>query len=287
MTASMTAFTRKTTESQHGVINVDLRSVNHRYLELATRLPEFLRDQEKMIRDKVQKKINRGKVELTVNFQWGANLPYDFSINQPLLQKLAGASAAVIKLFPEAQMNVMDVLNWQGMLQIHDKQSQPINELLLGLIDRALEELIETRQREGEYLKVFIEERLNLMNSQLDLIRQWMPNTLLAERTRILNRFEELQITLDKDRLEQEMLWLVQKTDIAEELSRLNVHLAEVQRILTVGGVMGRRLDFLMQELNREVNTIASKSFDTDIVQASIEMKVLIEQMREQVQNIE
>lgn len=287
MISSMTSFSHKTLENKWGSLGWELRSVNHRYLDITVRLPEVFHGLEKKIRDLIQQYLRRGKVEVALQFIPGEEASFEFMINKPLAKKLANAGKEMGELFPNLQINMMDMLAWQGMLQIKETNMDVIGENALALLKKSLEEMVATRQREGTALKAFLKERLQHMQEQMAIVASRAPISLEAERQRIRNRFLELNLELDQDRVEQEILWLTQKADITEELQRLAVHLHEVQRVVDQGGVVGRRLDFLMQELNRETNTIASKSIDSRISQASIEMKVLIEQMREQVQNIE
>ena len=287
MIVSMTAFARKSQEADWGSITWEVRSVNHRYLELSLRLPEPLRVLEKSVREHIQDQLARGKVEATLKFQPGRVVPFDMVVNQELAENLVGAAQSIHQLFPTTQLNIMDVLQWPGVLQIKDTRMDVVGEAMLALLKKALADLMVSRQREGEGLKEYVGTRLDTIQQYLDQVEQRLPEVLQWGRERITARFKELSVNVDKDRLEQEMVWLAQKADIAEELQRLQAHVAEVRRVLSQGGVVGRRLDFLMQELNREANTLGSKSMDSSISQAVIELKVCIEQMREQVQNIE
>ena len=287
MISSMTAFSRGTQEDKWGSIVWELRSVNHRYLDMAVRLPESLRHLEKAVRDQIQQHLYRGKVEALLKFNPGEAVPFDFVVNEGLLDKLASAGRLVEKKISSVRTSLTDILLWQGVLDIKDTHMDQVSGAVLSVLQSTLEDMVDMRRREGGRLKSFIEERLEDMKSEIDMVKGRMPEMLKSERARILSRFEEFKLELDKERLEQEMLWLIQKSDIAEELQRLDSHLVEVKAVLEKGGVMGRKLDFMMQELNREANTIASKSIDAEVSKAAIEMKVKIEQMREQVQNIE
>lgn len=285
--ASMTAFACKTQETRWGLLTWEIRSVNHRYLEISLRVPDFLRDLEKNIRDQMQSYLSRGKIEAILRFQPGEEVPVDVVVNQILIKQLAEATKNVMQYFPQAQVDAMSILSWPGILQTKEVNVDAINKMILDLLEETLQELLACRQREGNSMLHYLQERLATVKQQLQLIQQQQPIILAASRQKILARLEEITTNLDKDRLEQEMVWLTQKADIAEELQRAEAHLTEVVRVLKQGGVVGRRLDFLMQELNREANTLGSKSMDAESTQAVVEIKVQIEQMREQVQNIE
>jgi uncharacterized protein (TIGR00255 family) len=209
------------------------------------------------------------------------------TVNQTLTQQLAKATQQVMKYFPQAQVDAMSILSWPGILQNKEMNMDAINKVALSLLQETLTELAACRQREGESMAKYLKERLASIQKNLRLVEQHQPIVLAASRQKILTRLAEIAANLDQDRLEQEMVWLAQKADTAEELQRAQAHLVEVERVLKQGGVVGRRLDFLMQELNREANTLGSKSIDAEITQAVVEIKVCIEQMREQVQNIE
>ncbi|WP_423063502.1 YicC/YloC family endoribonuclease [Candidiatus Paracoxiella cheracis] len=283
----MTAFARKSQEANWGAITWEIRTVNHRYLEISIRMPESLRNYEKLVREQIQKSISRGKVEATLKFQPGQDVPFNITVNQSLAQQLADAAQSVNGLFPNAQVNMVELLAWPGILQTKDTNLDAAGEGTLELLQQTLSDLVAARQREGDGVKKFIVERLQNIQQGIEVIKKRMPTVVKTGQTKMKARFEELSVNLDKERFEQEMVWLAQKVDIAEELQRLEAHVIEVQRVLKAGDVVGRRLDFLMQELNREANTISSKSVDSEVTQAAIELRVQIEQMREQVQNIE
>lgn len=287
MIASMTAFARKSQESNWGSITWELRTVNHRYLEITVRMPEPLRHLEKSVREHIQKQINRGKVEAILKFQPGRDVPFNITVNESLVGQLASAADSIQALFPNTQANVMDLLAWPGILQTKDTNMDIVGVALVELLQETVSDLVAARGREGEGLKKFIEERLQSIKHYVSIVKKRIPNVVEVAQMKIQTRFEELSLSLDKERFEQEMVWLAQKVDIAEELQRLEAHTVEVQRVLDKGGVVGRRLDFLMQELNREANTLSSKSVDSEVTQAAIELRVQIEQIREQVQNIE
>lgn len=288
MVASMTAFARCSYGAKWGTLTWEIRTVNYRYLEVTLRMPDFLNAFEQPSREIIRTYLNRGKIEAALRFQFGAQeLPAEVRVNEALTQQLAKAAQIVLEFFPSATINVMDVLTWPGILQTKEVQVDVIGTVVLDLLKNTLDECISVREREGNGVKLFLEDRLRISKNLITYIKKRMPILLKSAREKVRLRFEELAVGLDKERLEQEMLWLTQKTDIAEELQRLETHINEVKRVLSQGKVIGRRLDFLMQELNREVNTLGNKSIDIDVSQAVIELKVQIEQMREQVQNIE
>ncbi|MGK0499169.1 MAG: hypothetical protein ACJAYG_000801 [Oceanicoccus sp.] len=285
----MTAFSRQTAEHEWGSLVWELRSVNHRYLEPGFKLPETLRRLENPLREKLRKTLNRGKVECNLRLQQDtANNSTAISVNTELLTQLIAAGEAVQQQLQQpADINPMQLLQWPGVLAGPDTDSDMIYQQALTLFSDSLTLLVETREREGASLKQFIEQRLLTIGDITDAIRQQLPVILNTQREKLQARLQELSIELDRERLEQEIVLLAQKADVDEELDRLDAHLQEVQRVLNKGGPCGRRLDFLMQELNREANTLSSKSIVSDTTQAAVELKVLIEQMREQIQNIE
>ncbi len=287
MTQSMTAFARKEIQQEWGTLVWEIRSVNHRYLEPILRLPDNLRELETGLREKLRQQLSRGKVECTLRFQAAAGQG-SMVINEPLLQSLLDACDQVQTLLPKAgKLNPLEVLQWPGVLQSSEHDLAEVQAEALDQFDEALAELVQGRQREGGELAQLILQRLTAMSSIVAKVRDLLPAILERQRQQLLDKFAELQIELDPIRLEQEMVLLAQKADVAEELDRLDTHIQEVKRVLRQSGSIGRRLDFLMQELNREANTLSSKSIVADTTQQAVELKVLIEQMREQVQNIE
>lgn len=287
MISSMTAFARKTKDANWGSLVWEVRSVNHRYLEISVRLPEPLRDLEKAVRDQIQKQLYRGKVEAQLKFQPGQDMPFEIVVNEKLARQLASAATPLQQLFSNTQLNTMDLLSWPGILQTKETQMEVVGQAAIVLLKETLAAIVEIRQREGEGIKQYIEKRLANIQKYVDEIKPRMPAALELAREKIISRFEELAVSLDNERLEQEIVWLVNKVDIGEEIQRLEAHAQEVHRVLARDEAVGRRLDFLMQELNREANTLGSKSSDSEITQSVVEIKVQIEQMREQVQNIE
>lgn len=287
MVHSMTAFARNEQATAHGTLSWELRSVNHRYLEPHLRLPDAFRDLEGAVREALRQGLSRGKVECTLRFaeeSAGKRLQVDSERARQLITA-AEQVAALIK--QPAPLNPLEVLAWPGVLVADSADPQALNAAALKLFDQALGELKAGRAREGAELAKLLNERLDSILDEVAALRELVPQMLAGQRQKIETRFAEMQAELDPQRLEQELVLLAQKSDVAEELDRLSTHVSEVRRVLKAGGAAGRRLDFLMQELNREANTLGSKAFDPRSTQAAVNLKVLIEQMREQVQNIE
>ncbi|WP_322981769.1 YicC family protein [Ectopseudomonas composti] len=287
MVHSMTAFARNEQATAHGTLSWELRSVNHRYLEPHLRLPDAFRDLEGAVREALRQGLSRGKVECTLRFaeeSAGQQLQVDSERARQLITA-AEQVAALIK--QPAPLNPLEVLAWPGVLVADSADPQALNAAALKLFDQALGELKAGRAREGAELAKLLNERLDSILDEVAALRELVPQMLAGQRQKIETRFAEMQAELDPQRLEQELVLLAQKSDVAEELDRLSTHVSEVRRVLKAGGAAGRRLDFLMQELNREANTLGSKAFDPRSTQAAVNLKVLIEQMREQVQNIE
>lgn len=287
MVHSMTAFARVERAGTQGTLIWELRSVNHRYLEPHLRLPEAFRDLEGAVREALRQGISRGKVECTLRFT-EENASKSLQVDQERARQLVEAAETVASLIKNpAPLNPLAVLSWPGVLVADAVDPQALNQEALGLFEDALAELKNGRSREGAELARLINERLDSMSQEVATLRTQVPQMLATQRQKILDRFTDMKAELDPQRLEQEMVLLAQKSDVAEELDRLSTHVTEVRRVLKSGGAAGRRLDFLMQELNREANTLGSKAFDPRSTQAAVNLKVLIEQMREQVQNIE
>ncbi|MGA6099796.1 YicC/YloC family endoribonuclease [Stutzerimonas marianensis] len=287
MIHSMTAFARAEMAGDHGTLSWEIRSVNHRYLEPHLRLPEAFRDLEGAVRDALRKGLSRGKVECTLRFAEDA-AGRSMQVDEARARTLIAAAEDVAALLKQpAPINPLDVLAWPGVIVGDAADPQALGNAALKLFDKALAELKAGRQREGEELARLINERLDAITQETATLRAQVPQMLAAQRQKVLDRCAEMRVELDPQRLEQELVLLAQKSDVAEELDRLATHVGEVRRVLQSGGAAGRRLDFLMQELNREANTLGSKAIDTRSTQAAVNLKVLIEQMREQVQNIE
>ena len=287
MVHSMTAFARSEQARPEGTLSWELRSVNHRYLEPHLRLPDSFRDLEGAVRDALRQGLSRGKVECTLRFseEQRAN---SLQVDTQRLEQLLGAVRQISTLLPEgAPLNPLEVLAWPGVLGASSIDTAALNAAALQLFHETLAQLKQGREREGTDLARLLNERLDSITAEVAALRELVPQMLAGQRQKILERCADMQVELDPQRLEQELVLLAQKSDVAEELDRLQTHVTEVRRVLKGGGAAGRRLDFLMQELNREANTLGSKAFDTRSTQAAVNLKVLIEQMREQVQNIE
>jgi uncharacterized protein (TIGR00255 family) len=287
MLQSMTGFARKQHQDAWGTITWEIRSVNHRYLDITPRLPELLRAQEMAVRDLIREKCHRGKIEAICKFNAGAAMPVSLTVNDNMLAQLQTITGQASQAFPQATLSLTEVLAWPGVVQTQEADTEAVTESILALLSETLADLQATRSREGEKITKFLRQRIQEIKSLTEKITTCMPEVVKTQRQRIEDKFNQLKLELDQDRLEQEIVWFMQKVDINEELSRLQAHITEANRILERGGVVGRRLDFLMQEFNREANTICSKSVDYQVSQSALSMKVLIEQMREQVQNIE
>jgi uncharacterized protein (TIGR00255 family) len=284
----MTAFARQEHRDNEGALVWELRSVNHRYLEVSVRLPEEFRILEPKIRELAAKRLGRGKVDCNLRFEQGAGSVAGVSVNKDLARKIIDAAGLVDQLLHESRPpGSMDILRWPGVLEVEKPDLTPMQQRAWELLDEALGSLVESRQREGERLAELITQRCSAMQEQVAAAKERMPLVLEGVRTRLRERLTELAQELDQARLEQEMAMLAQRLDVDEEMDRLATHLDEVLRVLKRDEPVGRRLDFLMQELNREANTLSSKSSDVEVTRIAVEMKVLIEQMREQVQNIE
>lgn len=288
MILSMTAFARQSIQHEWGTATWELRSVNSRYLETHFRLPEVARHLEISCREKLRKKLQRGKLDCTLKLDISSNESSQLNINLDLANGLLKAQKELQALTHiQQEPQIMQLLAWPGMIQPKEIDTETMEAHLLEGLDQAIEQLILMRQREGESLQALIQQRLDGMSEQVNKVTDLIPGILQWQREKLLSRFEEVKLELEASRLEQEMVLLTQKVDVEEEIDRLNTHIKEVSRLVHKGGVVGRRLDFLMQELNREANTLGSKSINSETTAISVELKVLIEQMREQIQNIE
>ena len=288
MIKSMTAFASSEAEISSLTINCELRSVNHRYCDISFKFPERLRFLEASLRAVITAKIKRGKFECSLSYKKTSQEGQAFNVNMQAVTALLAATEEVEALMPEAKsFSALEVLAFQGVQQEQETDKKALQEGVKILLSEALEKMLRVREREGEQLKALLEERCYSMELHVASARQRMPLVLKQIRAKINERIKLLVAQPDFDRLEQEMVLLAQKLDVAEELERLDTHIIEVQRILKLSEPVGRRLDFLMQEMNREANTLGSKSADKEMTSISIELKVLIEQMREQIQNIE
>lgn len=287
MIRSMTAFASAESATSLGSLAFELRSVNHRYLEVNPRLPEELRALEPLLRERIAARLTRGKIDVNLRFrpiQVGAA---ELKLDQALLAQLGVIARELMLDIPHLRVDFTELLNWPGVLTEQNVDSDGLKQAVLDLLDQAIEDMLATRQREGDRLAEFINERLDAIERIVTDVRGWLPDIRAAARTRLEMRIAEIKQPLDSGRLEQELVLQLQKLDVDEELDRLGSHIAEARRILKLQEASGRRLDFLMQEFNREANTLGSKSVDQRTTQSAVELKVLIEQIREQVQNIE
>ena len=286
MIHSMTGYARKEFKGDWGTAVWEIRSVNQRYLETYLRLPEQLRGLEPILRERFRKHLERGKVECNLRFESQTNAG-QLQINEALAEQLIESALWVIDQAGQGQLNPLDVLRWPGVMAAPEQDMDELNTRLLAGFDEVLALFIESRQSEGDKLKAVIEQRLEGIEGEVTKVRAFMPQILDWQRQKLIDRLAEAKLELDPTRVEQEIILLAQRIDVAEELDRLGMHIAETHKILKKGGSCGRRLDFMMQEFNRESNTLGSKSINADTTQSAVELKVLIEQMREQIQNIE
>jgi uncharacterized protein (TIGR00255 family) len=288
MIYSMTGYASAVREFAYGVLNLELRSVNHRYLDLQFRLPDDLRSVEPVLRELLAAQLTRGKVECRVTFTTGAAGPRTPQFNELLLRQLVDLNTRVRAVLPGADnLSVADVLRWPGML---GAETLPIDELKAAcreLLASVLEQFTAARAREGEKLEQVLLERAAAMEQLIGSILPRLPQVIAGYQERLSARLTEAIGAGDEERIRQEVAVFATKIDVDEELSRLTAHVAELKHGLAEGGGVGKKLDFLMQELNREANTLASKSVDLAVTQAALELKLLVEQMREQIQNIE
>jgi uncharacterized protein (TIGR00255 family) len=284
----MTAFARLEERHTAGTLCWELRTVNHRYLELSPRLPDEFRVLDARLRELAGKYLRRGKLDCQLRFQPAPTSDAELVVDEALAARVVAAGRTVAAtLDPPAPIDPLDVLRWPGVLCAAEVDFEPVRAAALALFERGLDELRATRRREGARLADLITERCDAIGPLVGQARERMPTVLDNLRTRLRERLAEFDGELDRERLEQEMALLANKLDVAEELDRLTAHVAEVRDVLGRDEAVGRRLDFLMQELNREANTLGSKSADVETTRISVDLKVLIEQMREQVQNIE
>jgi uncharacterized protein (TIGR00255 family) len=283
----MTAFARNTLDFSWGSVTCELRSVNHRFLETSFRLPETLREIEMPLREIARKKLSRGKVDCSVQVAFNNT---DASVNADLqLAKsyIEIAEKLAIELQNPAPISPLDIMRWPGVLKDQEIEPETLHSAATETFNGTVNQLLEGRQREGDKLADMIEQRLQGIEVQAVLVREYLPEILEHQRVRLNEKLSDLKSQLDEDRLEQEMVIISNRADVNEELDRLVAHISEIRLVLRSSDSIGRRLDFLMQELNREANTLGSKSIAGVTTQASVELKVLIEQMREQIQNIE
>lgn len=288
MIRSMTGFASARRRFGDTELAWEIKTVNHRYLEISPRLPRDWSAVEPVLRERVAAKLNRGKVECGLKLERATDGTASLRVDTAVLAQLGEAMDAVQQeIHGLSQANALDVLNWNGVLASQEQDVEGLKKAALELLDQALDDLLASRQREGASLKAVILSRCEGLEAAAAEVAEKLPQVREHWRNRLVSRIEELDVEVDPARLEQELLFAAQKMDVAEELDRLTMHIQEVRNTLDSDKSIGRRLDFLMQELNREANTLSSKSVDSAVTQLTVDMKVLIEQMREQVQNVE
>ena len=288
MIHSMTAFARAQKQIDSGTLCWEIRSVNHRYLDVSFRLPEAFRFLETNLRASLRDKINRGKLECQLKYQDTSSDNQSMLINIGMVNALVDLSSTLSASHQLANdMTVSHVLSWPGVVQVGQLDIEVLGQQAVLLFKDAVEQLVQARSIEGKALKVHVDERLHAMEQEITRSRTLVGNLASLTKDKLLTRLHAIQLEVAESRVEQEIAMILARLDVSEELDRLQTHVAEVRRSLNTDKVAGRRLDFLMQELNREANTLSSKSDSVDLTQSAVEMKVLIEQMREQIQNIE
>jgi len=284
----MTAFATNEEQVANYKLVWEIRTVNHRYLDVSPRLPEIFRALEPALREKVASFLKRGKVDCNISYKKDKQSEDTIEINSARVSAILKATAAIESQMDKPQaISALDILSWSGVQTEVADNMQPIHERALLLLVSTLEQLVEAREREGEQIAMMVETRCEKILQQVVLAKKRMPEVKQLLREKLQKKIDDLLAESDNERLEQELVYLLQKMDVDEEMDRLETHVKEVRRILKQDEPVGRRLDFLMQELNREANTLGSKSVDVETTNISVELKVLIEQMREQIQNIE
>lgn len=287
MIHSMTAFARHEVKGEWGNAVWEIRSVNQRFLETYFRLPEQFRSIEPVLRERFRKQLNRGKVECNLRFNAKAGEKSNLTMNTALAENLLKHANWINEQTLNSQINPVEIMRWPGVMEAEESDMNAIQAEILVGFDQALKDFIVARADEGANMKSLIEQRLDGIVEQAELVKGHMPEVIAWQRKRITDKFADANIELESSRVEQELVLLAQKMDVDEEIDRLFSHVKETRSILKKGGAQGRRLDFMMQEFNREANTLGSKSINAEITNSAVELKVLIEQMREQIQNIE
>ncbi len=285
---SMTAFARHEEQTEQGHLTWEIRSVNHRYLEVSLRIDERFRSLEMPIRKLFADKLARGKIDASLRYKFPEQQQESMDIDEDIAKAVVQSCETIASFSSKAQpIDTLSILQWPGVVKTQTLDQEVLNKTVMASLEQAVDELVATREAEGAALKAMVEQRCEAISSITTSIRARMPEILAQQQQRLQERIADLNVTVDPERLEQEIVLLAQKSDVAEELDRLQSHIIEVQKVLASDKPVGRRLDFLMQELNREANTLGSKSINTETTNHSVELKVLIEQMREQIQNIE
>jgi uncharacterized protein (TIGR00255 family) len=283
----MTGFARREVSGPWGTLVCEIRSVNHRFLEAGFRLPDELRQTESELRQQLAKDIKRGKVDCSISYRRIQGADNALEVDPQALERLTNRVRDIAKLIPAPTINVLDVLRWPGVLRDESDVGDELLAAARGLLVATVKDLVAARAREGVRLRELLEQRCGTLDTLVAQVRARLPEVQARVRAKLNERLAELQVTVDRDRLEQELALLLQRLDVDEELDRLAGHIVEIRRIINGPDPAGRRLDFLMQELNREANTLSSKSQDLETTRSAVDMKVVIEQMREQVQNVE
>jgi uncharacterized protein (TIGR00255 family) len=288
MIHSMTSFARESATTDRGVLTVELRSVNHRYLDCSFKLPDALRSLEPRLREQAGKALARGKLDCMIRLQAHPTSGGELQVNPEQLHKLLAATQVIKEQMGDASpVSPLEVLQFPGIYSAQEQSDEVLQKDARSLFGKALVNMAQSRRREGGKLAGLVLDRLEQVASEVAATRELLPALMQQQRDRITARIADLGIEVDHNRLEQELVYMAQKADVDEELDRLEAHVSEVRHVLEKGGPCGRRLDFLMQELNREANTLSSKSISSSTTRNAVELKVLIEQMREQIQNIE
>ncbi len=288
MITSMTGFARREATGAYGQLACELRSVNHRYLEAGFRLPEELRAIESELRQALARELRRGKVDCTLHLRASQSAAAELSVDDRALAQLLNRVREIVAAAPgKPTVDVMDILRWPGIVREDETDTDSLQAAVRSLFADTVKELAESRAREGARLQELIETRCSALEQIVLQVRARLPEITTRIRQRLVDRVAELGAAVDNERLEQEIVLVLQRLDVAEELDRLTGHIEETRRVIGASEAAGRRLDFLMQELNREANTLSSKSQDLETTRFAVDMKVVIEQMREQVQNIE
>ena len=283
----MTGFARRQISGPWGTLVCELRSVNHRFLEAGFRLPDELRSAEGELRQHLAREVRRGKVDCSISYRRAQVSEAGLEVDSQALERVVTRLKDLGRSFPTHTVNLVDVLRWPGVLKEDSSAGEELMVATKAVFGSTLEDLLAARAREGMRLKEILELRCTSLEDQVRQVRERLPEVQTRLRARLDERLKELTANVDQDRLEQELALLLQRLDVDEELDRLSGHIQEIRRVLAANEPAGRRLDFLMQELNREANTLSSKSQDLETTRTAVDMKVVIEQMREQVQNAE
>ncbi|MBW3568258.1 MAG: YicC family protein [Proteobacteria bacterium] len=288
MIQSMTGFARRETRGPHGRLTWELRSVNHRFLEVGMRLPEEFRALEGNIRERISARLGRGKVDVSLRWDREDASEIRLAVNEAMVRQLRDVHGRISRVLgAEKELTPSELMRWPGVIREEEQDPGPLHAAAIQLLDETLGDLVETRSAEGARIAVLIADRAAAVGEIVGVVRKRIPEVKTRLRARLDARLAEITVQPDTDRLEQEIVYQAQRMDVDEELDRLASHVTELQDVLKRDEPVGRRLDFLMQEFNRESNTLGSKSQDAETTKASVELKVLIEQMREQIQNIE